>query len=318
METLENKIPKEKEVIYHNFLKPGKIIKVTPVNEKDFVNQTVESLPENFIHPNARRSLELKRDEYGGFTQIFDTVNKYRTAEFPNEELTELEWFSKMKGRDLNVHKAEANYWAGWMNKSNPTLNFKPHEVLIPREGKDLDLGTVEGMIEYKVLLSNTHKWIAPSWAERYDRPTYWFALIDSAVTINKKAEKMNLTVEANSEFMKMKDHKELLMEFLIVKDPNNVISSNVSMDFLTTQVYDVVENNPKLFLDLIADNDKEEKVMVFKAHRAGAIRKSGDKYYTMGDEPLGKLGEVVAILKDPTKVEFRKKIEFQIEQHYK
>lgn len=317
MEEVINKKTEKKEIIYHNFLNPGKIVKIVPVNEKVFSNQTVESLPESFMLPKISRRLELRPDKNGGFVQIFDTAKKYLTAEFPEEELTELEWFSRMKGRDLNVHKPEANFWAGWMNKANPTLNFKPFEVNLPTEGKDLDLGTVEGMLEYKVLLTNTHKWIAPSWAEKYNRPTYWFALIDEKVTIDRKTEKMNLLVKANSEFMVIKDHRELLMEFLIVKDPNNVIAKNVPMDFLVTQVYDVVENNPKLFLEINKDENKDEKVLAFKAVRSGAVRKSGDKYYTIGDEPLGQLGEFVALLKDPTKIEFRKKIEFQVENHY-
>jgi hypothetical protein len=315
METTTEKPVKKAEVIYHNYLKPGKIIKVTPTIEKDFTNQTVEVLPENFIHPNAVRRLELRPDGNGSFTQIFDTVTKHLTKE---GEMTELEWFSHMKGKDLDVHKTESNFWSGWMNRSNPTLNFKPYEVVLPREGKDIDLGTVEGMLEYKVLLSNTHKFIAPSWDERYNRPTYWFALIDEKITVDKKTEKMNLTVSANTEFMKIKDHRELLMEFLIVKDPSNPVGDNATTDWLRTQVYDIVENNPKLFIALAEDPDRDAKVMVFKGVRANAIKKSGDKYYTLGEEPIGKLGDVIGWLNDPTKVDFRKRVENQIDNHYK
>jgi hypothetical protein len=41
-------------------------------------------------------------------------------------------------------------------------------------------------------------------------------------------------------------------MEFLIIKDPNNVISSNASSEWLFNQVYEVLESNPKEFLELL------------------------------------------------------------------
>ena len=123
--------------------------------------------------------MELHKDTNGRFTQIFNTSNRYLTAEFPEEPLTELEWFSRMIGKDLNVHKKDDNFWAGHMEKGNPTLNYKPYEVTLPREGRTLDLNNIDDYLAYKVLTTNTHRWIAPSWENRYDRPTYWFAMVD-------------------------------------------------------------------------------------------------------------------------------------------
>jgi hypothetical protein len=309
------KTPVEKKIEFKNFLE-NRLIKIVPIETRDFSGQTVESLPEGFIHPNARRSLELHKDPNGRFTQIFNTSNRYLTAEFPEEPLTELEWFSRMIGKDLNVHKKDDNFWAGHMEKGNPTLNYKPYEVTLPREGRTLDLNNLDDYLAYKVLTTNTHRWIAPSWENRYDRPTYWFAMVDEKVAVDRKTEKIKLNLKATEEFNKIKDHRELLMECLIIKDPNNVISSTASSEWLFNQVYEMLENNPKQFLQIVEDPDREEKVMVFKAVRANAIKKSGDKYYTLGDEPLGKLGEVIGILRNPAKIDFRKKVEFQIENH--
>jgi hypothetical protein len=33
-----------------------------------------------------------------------------------------------------------------------------------------------------------------------------------------------------------------------------------------------------------------------------------------MGDEPLGVLGDVISLINNPEKLEFRKKLEFQVE----
>ena len=304
-----------KKIEYKNFLE-NRLIKIVPIETRDFSGQTVEVLPEGFIHPNARRSLELHKDVNGRFTQIFDISKRYITDEFPEEALTELEWFSRMLGKELSVHRQDDNFWAGHMEKGNPTLNYKPFEVMLPKEGRTLDLNNIEHMLCYKVLLTNTHRWIAPSWENRYDRPTYWFAMVDEKVSVDRRTEKIKLNLKATEEFNKIKDHKELLMEFLIIKDPNNVISSNASSEWLFNQVYEVLENNPKEFLRIVEDTDRDEKVLVFKGVRAGAIKKSGDKYYTLGDEPLGKLGELIGILRNPAKIEFRKKVEFQIENN--
>jgi len=103
-------------------------------------------------------------------------------------------------------------------------------------------------------------------------------------------------------------------MEFKNIKDPNNIISKTASTDFLFKLVYEVMETNPKLFLSIVNDEYREDKILIFKAVRAGVLKKISTKYFTMGDEPLGVLGDVISLINNPEKLEFRKKLEFQVE----
>lgn len=295
---------------------PKRIVRVVPIETRTFINQQVEQLPDGFIHDGAQRSLELKRDKLTGeFVKIFDHIEKVLTPQFPEEPMTEFDFFCRMTGYDLSFTKERKNFWAGWMKEGPNDSGKLPYSVKLPKEGLTLDLSNVWDNIAYRVLKTND-KWIAPSWEDRHKKPTYWFALVDEKVSIDRKKEEINLKLKATEEFNKIKDHRELLLEFLIVKDPNNLISPKASLEVLFNQVYEVLETNPKLFLSIVSDPYKDDKVFIFKAVRAGALKKQKDKYYTMGDEPLGNLGDVISLINNPEKIEFRKRLEFQIENN--
>lgn len=293
-----------------------RIVKVVPVETRTFTNQQVEQLPEGFIHEGMGRSLELKRDRTTGeFLPIFDHVNKVVTPQFPEEPMTELEFFSRMTGYDLSFTKEVKNFWAGWVSEGPNNKGKQPYSVKLPKEGFTLNLSNVWDNITWRVLKTND-KYIAPSWETKNAKPTYWFALVDEKVSVDVKKERIMLELRATEEFNKIKDHREMLMEFLIIKDPNNIIAKTSSTDFLFGLVYDVLKNNPALFLSIVTDEYREDKILIFKAVRAGALKKIGNKYFSMGDEPLGNLGDVISLLNSAEKIEFRKKIEFQVENY--
>lgn len=315
VEKTEAIIEKKPKFPFKDFL-AERIVKVVPVETRTFTNQQVEQLPEGFIHEGMTRSLELKRDKTTGeFIPIFDHVNKVITPQFPEEPMTELEFFSRMTGYDLSFTKEVKNFWAGWVSEGPNNKGKQPYSVRLPKEGLTLNLSNVWDNITWRVLKTND-RYIAPSWEAKNAKPTYWFALVDEKVSVDVKKERIMLELKATEEFNKIKDHRELLMEFLIIKDPNNIIAKTASTDFLFGLVYDVLKNNPALFLSIVNDEYREDKILIFKAVRAGALKKIGNKYFSMGDEPLGNLGDVISLLNSPEKIEFRKKIEFQVENY--
>jgi len=289
-------------------------VRVVPIESRTFTNQQVEQLPEGFIHEGMGRSLELKRDRTTGeFLPIFDHIEKVLTPQFPDEPMTELEFFNRISGYDLSFAKETKNFWSGWISDGPNNKGKLPYSVKLPKEGLTLDLTNVWDNITWRVLKTND-KYIAPSWESRNAKPTYWFALVDEKVSVDRKKEEINLRLKATEEFNRMKDHRELLMEFMIIKDPNNIISKTASTDFLFNLVYEVMETNPKLFLSIVNDEYKDDKILIFRAIRAGALKKISTKYFTMGDEPLGALGDVISLINNPEKIDFRKKLEFQVE----
>lgn len=291
-----------------------KVVRVVPIETRTFTNQQIEQLPEGFIHEGMGRSLELKRDRTTGeFLPIFDNIENIITPQFPDEPMTELEFFSKITGYDLAFSKDSKNFWSGWISEGPNNRGKLPYSVKLPKEGLTLDLSNAWDNITWRVLKTND-RYIAPSWELRNAKPTYWFALVDERISVDLKKEEINLKLKATEEFNKIKDHREILMEFMIIKDPNNIISKTASTDFLFNLVYEVMETNPKLFLSIVNDEYREDKILIFKAVRAGVLKKISTKYFTMGDEPLGVLGDVISLINNPEKLEFRKKLEFQVE----
>jgi len=303
---------KKNEYPNKDFLRQ-RTVRVVPVETRTFVNQQVEQLPEGFIIEGMSRSLELKRDKTTGeFLPIFDNIQKVITPQFPDEPMTELEFFNRITGYDLSFTKETKNFWSGWVSEGPNNKGKKPFSVKLSKEGTTLDLSNVWQNIEWRVLKTND-RYIAPSWEERNSKPSYWFALVDEKVSVDRKKEEINLRLKAIEEFNKIKDNRDALMEFLIVKDPNNVLSKTASTEVLFNLVYEVAETNPKLFLENIKDENREDKILIFKAVRAGALKKVGNKYSSMGDEPLGGLGDVISLINNAEKVEFRKKLEYQV-----
>lgn len=293
-----------------------RVVKVVPVESRTFANQQVEQLPEGFIHEGAQRSLELKRDKLTTeFVQIFDNIEKVLTPQFPDEPMTEFQFFCKMTGYDLSFTKDTHNFWSGWIKEGPNDKGKLPYAVKLPKEGLMLDLSNVWDNIAWRTLKTND-RYIAHTWEDRFKKPSYWFALVDEKISVDRRKEEINLKLKATEEFNKMKDHRELLMEFLIIKDPNNVISAKATTEFLFNQVYEVLETNPKMFLSIVTDPNREDKIFIFRAVRAGALKKMSGKYYTIGDEPLGAMGDVISLLNNPERIEFRKKLEFQIESN--
>lgn len=295
-----------------------RMVKVVPIETRTFTNQQVEQLPEGFIYDGMGRSLELKRDRVTGeFFPVFDHIEKVVTPEFPQEPMTELEFFNRITGYDLSFTKEQKNFWAGWIAEGPNNKGKIPYSVKLPKEGLTLNLSNVWDNITWRVLKTND-KYIAPSWEQKHAKPTYWFALVDENISVDRKQEEILIKLKATEEFNKIKDHREFLMDFLIIKDPNNVISKTADTKFLFNMVYEILETNPRLFLSIVEDQYKEDKILIFNGVRAGALKKIGAKYFSMGDEPLGNLGDVISLINNPEKLEFRKKLEFQVESYLK
>jgi len=218
-----------------------KVVRVVPIETRTFTNQQIEQLPEGFIHEGMGRSLELKRDRTTGeFLPIFDNIENVLTPQFPDEPMTELEFFTKITGYDLAFSKDSKNFWSGWISEGPNNRGKLPYSVKLPKEGLTLDLSNAWDNITWRVLKTND-RYIAPSWELRNAKPTYWFALVDERISVDLKKEEINLKLKATEEFNKIKDHREILMEFMIIKDPNNIISKTASTDFLFNLLHEVM-----------------------------------------------------------------------------
>lgn len=289
---------------FKDFLAPRKV-KVMPINTKVFINSQIEQLPDGFIMQNAKRSLQLSKEAgTTRFKMIFDDTQKFRTPQFPNEALTELEFFSRMYGADLdpripetnNPDTTKVNLWAGRMS-SNPEKRIMPIVAELPDRGRTLDLSNINDHLTYKILKTWGHSRIAQSWEERNFRPSYWFALVDESREQEIKSQGMMDKTAAIVAFDRIKEDRSKLWEILIVNDPNLTLASTVTKEQLQTTVFQFAENRSTLFLQCVNDPNAYEKVLIFKAVRSGHLIRKQENYFTVGNEPLGSLFDVITRL---------------------
>jgi hypothetical protein len=314
----ETEVTINKEVKQLKYFLTNKTVRIEPIPKpNEWKNLVGEALPQGFFLEGTERSFDLPMNmKTGQPFQVLNNIDRHYTPEFPDEKLTEMEYFSKLLGKDLSFTAIERNFWKGYMDPKHSGLSTKPFTVKVPSQGLSLNMNSIEDYLKLKVLEANVHSgWIAPSWAERFDKPSYMYAIVDEKISTDRKKELIELKRKAFSEYEKIADSEDLLREFMIVKDPLTPISRNTSKEWLANQVYDLAEMNPKYFLEIVQDENRTEKLIVYNACRAGALEKSGkDKYQTPGGEILGTMGDVIHLLKDPERIEFRKKIEYQIQ----
>lgn len=297
-----------------NFLQK-RFVKLAPIARDVIPGVPYEKLPDGFIYQGMSRSLERARDiKTGYFKSLFDNSKKVITPQFPEEPMTELEFFCKISGQPLDKEE----FWAGHVDRNDRTKSKIPYTVQLPSDGVMYDLSNVKDNIDYRVVKSHSGKYIAPSWEERNHRPTYWFALVDEKISTDRKMEEIKLKLKATEEFNKIKDSRELLAEFLIIYNGEATPSPSTSTEWLFNQVYSLMESNPSQFLSVVDDPSRDEKILIFKALRAGALKKQSKKYFTLGEQPLGNLAETIGYFKNPENYDFVEKIRFQVESYNK
>lgn len=311
---------------FKDFLPMKKVIIKRIADNSQFYGKSFEGvLPEGYM-PDIAKKLELPRNNTtGSFIQIFDTVTKYRTPQFPKEPLTELEFFSRLLGvppEVLNPLNSGSDFWKGRRAYGSYDA-LQPYTAIIQPSGRTLDLSDVNDALDYKIikLYADAHSingGIAPSWGTRKLK-NFIFALVDELVETDVKEEKRQLEIQAINVFNNIAENKESLIDFLITMNPNNVPPTNADLKWLRNKVWDVVKENPKLIIAAATDPDKEDKLLIHYACKAGVIKKMGQKYYTMAEEPLGTVNDIFALLRDPEKhFQVRMKWETAVDEYKK
>jgi len=311
---------------FKNFL-PVKKIQIKRITDNaNFYGKSFEGeLPPGYM-PDIAKKLELPRNNStGSFIQIFDTVTKYRTPQFPKEPMTELEFFARMLGvtpEILNPLNSSSDFWKGRRAYGSYDA-LQPYTAVIQPSGRTLDLSDINDALDYKIIKVYADNYsinggISPNWHSRKLK-NFVFALVDDTVETDVKEEKRKIEIQAITIFNNICDNKEALIDFIITMSPNNVPPANADLKWLRNRVWDVVKENPKLIIATANDPDKEDKLLIHYACKAGVIKKMGQKYYTMAEEPLGTVNDIFALLRDPEKhFQVRMKWEAAVDEYKK
>lgn len=182
------------------------------------------------------------------------------------------------------------------------------HEIHIrlTKDPLELDLSDPDDYIKYKVLLTATDK-IASSLMEKNKKKTYKFYIEDQDDVITMNKSKSTISQRAWKAYGKMEDSKKDLAAFLkvyaqVFKKTGNKIDKDTKIEFLQSQVADIVESNTTSFVEIVENPDFDTILLIAKATEANVIRRDGTKYSIVeGGDILGStLKETINYLKAP------------------
>jgi len=184
-----------------------------------------------------------------------------------NEEKDFLENALGLDPNALSVYKTENNYW-------------KNYKIRIEKEGLKLNLSDPNDYIRYKVLLANKNI-VAPSVQERIDRPkaTYRFEIVRSGEEASMESLKMDSTMESYKEFGKIENDIDTLRVLVELLD-GRPYSSTESAVFFKSRVNQLIQKDPKRFLQYIKDPLLHTKMIIRRSVELGKVSMKNDYYY--------------------------------------
>ncbi|MBO6306439.1 MAG: hypothetical protein J6M55_02925, partial [Paludibacteraceae bacterium] len=167
--------------------------------------------------------------------------------------------------------------------------NFK---VELTKEGMHLDLSDPEDYLKYALIRANDDI-VCPSVQQLQDRPkaTYRFVIVRDKEETNLENARMDATMASYKEFGKIDsdlDTMRILVELL----DSRPYAANSPADFLRSRINQLIQADPKRFLNYITDPMLHTKVLIRRGQELGKISKRGDFYYTKDGSPLCESGE--------------------------
>ena len=258
-------------------------VKVNPLrNEKIYVRFVPKDngLPKNHVCSGG------KADGAGTSfcVPVLRSTGQYKNI-LTNAEKDFLEEALGLDYNALSVYKKENNYWDNYFVRIDNA-----------KEGIHLNLADPEDYIKYKVLLANSD-FVAPSVQERIDRPkaTYQFELVRESEEDTIETAKMDATMQSYKEFGKIESDQDTMRVLVELLDARPY-SANEKAVFLKSRISQLIQNDPKKFLNAITDPLLHAKVLLRRGTEVGVLTKRGDYYYLKSDNsPLCETGE------DPT-----------------
>lgn len=196
-----------------------------------------------------------------------------------------------LKKDDLSIYKKEDNFWDKF-------------RIKLDKNVKVLDLSKPMDFISYKVLLQNK-EFVAPSAAEKFNKGSYKFAIVEEGYENTEKVKAASSKKEAYKFFGKMDDSPTKMKDFLnvyyTVKPGGKQVPPTAKMDFLIAEIEKLIEEDLTGFLNLCRDDQYETKVLIYNALKARALEREGMTFKTPEGTIIGdNMGAVINFLKDP------------------
>jgi hypothetical protein len=288
-----------------NFLL-DKVVKVTPIvrpNSWSFKYQITEDGKEKtngayqFNTAVTYLSVPISK-KTGLMVRPLDNIKRVRTIQFPDDEITEQEFFERLLGLnkgelDISRTKTDTNG-----NRYPDTFWQKLGTVKLRNEANLLDLSLPMDMLKYKVLMLNKNV-VAPSPSEKNKKRTYRFMIVDQEVAEVQEKQELNTKLEAFSWFARIKADINQLKEVMWLNDSR--ITNTTNYDYVFANVGKIVNDSPANFLRIVQDPHKESKLLLMKAVKTGALVVTKEKTYQFLDgKDIGTNVNAIKFIEDP------------------
>ena len=215
---------------------------------------------------NASRTFVVPRLTSGMFVNVLT-----------DNEKAFLENIMGLEDNALSIYKKVDNFW----DDSNENGISK---VRLLKQDNYLNLADPEDYIRYKILLANKD-FIAPSLQALEDMPkaTYQFVIITDGDETKKAKDNMSTTMKCYKEYGKIEDNVDVL-RVIVETIEGKPTATNVKLEFLQTQINNLIQSDSKLFLKVITDPYLNTKVLIKKSIEAGLISNRGNYLYLRED----------------------------------
>jgi hypothetical protein len=302
----------QEKTIYGSFLQ-NRIVSIKPVESSgkwsNLLVQGQERIKDPFMYNKTKRSYQVPLNSEtrgGGVKVILDDMTRVKIQKYmethPNG-MTQKEFFEKELGVDLNpTLPADKNFWR----------SDRRGRVILTKEGTTLNLSLPLDMLKYLILIANKML-ISPSYDERINKATYEFMVVDENKITSKKLEEADLKAQAYVKYAEVTNSKTATIGF--IKSLGRTIPVTASAEWLKSEVANIVETNPKYFLEIVTHPQYNERIFVQEAVEAGAIIRKGEKRYTLDNgAELGDLTDVINYLLNPDNQEVKLRVKAKIE----
>jgi hypothetical protein len=250
---------------------PNKEVFLKPIPNKDLtlIKKDKNFSAHRFMYDGAKIERWLPMDERKNYYNPFES-----------EE--EKEFFEKEIGRDLSLdYRREDCIWN--TGPGNIGLKFSVDQKM-KTIGYRFDLSKPYDALTYKV--ARMQRDVAPNLKTGMEKKHFVFYLSDGTEENKASTEKYNLNSKLYRFFGKIEESKDKMREFLelyymTMKEPKDV-PVNISESSLRNEIQNLIDVDPVKVGLVVEDEDKDMKIILIKALKAGAVEKTGVNSYSL------------------------------------
>lgn len=277
---------------------------------------TVKFIPQQGMISDPKHVL------YGGLSErsfIHVTVPRLRSGVFVNvltdSEKDYLEAALGLESGALNVYNKVDNFWSS-------ATEGGISGVRLGRMDTRLDLSDPMDYIRYKILLANKDL-VAPDLQTLQDKPkaTYKFVLVSDTSVNNIAKSKMSIKMQCYVEYGKIETNVDVLRAVIEILT-SKPVAKTTKLDFLQTKAGELIEADPKMFLNVVRDPLLSTKILIKQCIDNGLISQRGNYLYLRSDNsPLCESGEepvltvAAKFLNNPKRQEMKLSLEAKLNQ---